>query len=326
MYSSVPTTAPNSVNSVCSVSRWPVALATPKSITLGTGWPSYSATRTLDGLRSRWMIPFWWACCTAWQTGTNSSSRSRGVRLVLVAVAGDRDALDQLHDEVGPARVGRAGVEDLGDVGVVHQGQGLPLGLEAGEDLAAVHAGLDDLQGDHALHRLGLLGHVDGAHAAFADLLQQLVGADRPCRAAPASRVRRGPPVAAGRRRVDRSPERSGGLFEEAGVIGVGSQQGLHVGPQTSVAGAGLVEVSVAARPACAQLQGVDEDLALVHGSAPSPGFHAPCRGQNPRRIFQDLSISALSARPGRRPSRRSAVDCEMPSICGHFRRVKPAK
>ena len=29
---------------------------------------------------SRWMIPFWWACWIAWQTGTNSSSRCRGVR------------------------------------------------------------------------------------------------------------------------------------------------------------------------------------------------------------------------------------------------------
>ena len=83
------------------------------------------------------MIPFWWACCTAWQTCTNSSSRSRGVELVLVAVLGDRHALDQLHDEVGPAGVGGAGVEHLGDVGVVHQGQGLPLGLEAGDDLRA---------------------------------------------------------------------------------------------------------------------------------------------------------------------------------------------
>ena len=26
------------------------------------------------------MMPFWWACWTAWQTGTNSSSRCRGVR------------------------------------------------------------------------------------------------------------------------------------------------------------------------------------------------------------------------------------------------------
>ena len=137
MYSGVPTTAPNPVNSVCSVSGWPAALATPKSITFGTGRPSYRATRTLDGLRSRWMTPFWWACWTAWQTGTNSSSRSRGVSRCVVAVLGDRDALDQLHDEVRPAVGGRPGVEHLGDVRVVHQGQGLPLGLEPGQHLPA---------------------------------------------------------------------------------------------------------------------------------------------------------------------------------------------
>ena len=49
------------------------------------------------------MIPFWWACCTAWQTGTNSSSRSRGVRRLSSQYVGDRHALDQLHDEVRPA-------------------------------------------------------------------------------------------------------------------------------------------------------------------------------------------------------------------------------
>ena len=78
MYSSVPTIEPNWVNSVRSVSRWSVALAMPKSITLGTGLPSIPVTRTFDGLISRWMIPFWCACWIAWQTGTNSSSRSRG--------------------------------------------------------------------------------------------------------------------------------------------------------------------------------------------------------------------------------------------------------
>ena len=50
MYSGVPTTAPNPVNSVLSVSGWPAALATPKSITFGTGRPSYRATRTLRRL------------------------------------------------------------------------------------------------------------------------------------------------------------------------------------------------------------------------------------------------------------------------------------
>ena len=91
---------------------------------------------------SRWMMPFWWACWTAWQTGTNSSSRCARRELVVVAVLGDRDAVDQLHDEVGPAAVGRAGVEDPGDVRVVHQRQGLPLGLEAGDDLPVSMPGL----------------------------------------------------------------------------------------------------------------------------------------------------------------------------------------
>ena len=79
MYSGVPTIAPSWVNSVRSVSRWSIALATPKSITFGTGLPSWSVTSTFDGLMSRWMIPFWCACWIARQTGTNSSSRSFGV-------------------------------------------------------------------------------------------------------------------------------------------------------------------------------------------------------------------------------------------------------
>jgi hypothetical protein len=56
------------VNSVFSVSFERVALAIPKSITFGMGFPSASVTSTLLGLMSRWMIPFWCACWTAWQT------------------------------------------------------------------------------------------------------------------------------------------------------------------------------------------------------------------------------------------------------------------
>jgi hypothetical protein len=51
----------------------------------------------------------------------------------------------------------------------------LPLRREAGDHLPAVQARLDDLQRHLALDGLGLLGHEDGAHAALADLLQQLV-------------------------------------------------------------------------------------------------------------------------------------------------------
>ena len=37
-------------------------MAMPKSITLGTGCPSTNVTRMLEGLMSRWMMPFWCAC------------------------------------------------------------------------------------------------------------------------------------------------------------------------------------------------------------------------------------------------------------------------
>ncbi len=48
-----------------------VTWATPKSSTLG--WPD-SSTRMLPGLRSRWMTPLSWACCTASHTAATSSS------------------------------------------------------------------------------------------------------------------------------------------------------------------------------------------------------------------------------------------------------------
>ena len=80
MYDGVPTIAPVSAR-LRSVRENSVALATPKSMTLGVGRPSTSVTNTFDGFKSRWMIPFWWACCTAWHTETNNSSRARsGIR------------------------------------------------------------------------------------------------------------------------------------------------------------------------------------------------------------------------------------------------------
>ena len=81
-----------------------MALATPKSITLGTACWSYSATRMFDGLMSRWMIPFWCACWMAWQTGRNKFQPLAGRQPVLVAVLRDRLALNQFHDEVRAVR------------------------------------------------------------------------------------------------------------------------------------------------------------------------------------------------------------------------------
>src|ERR1022692_1608425 len=71
-----------------------------------------------------------------------------------------------------------ASVEDFGDTRVVHKRQRLPLGLETRHYFARVHAGLDQLKGDAAAHGLLLLGQPPLAHAALADWLEQLMGAD----------------------------------------------------------------------------------------------------------------------------------------------------
>ena len=80
MYSGVPMIWPSSVKNVFSVRGCVAAFAMPKSMIFGTGTPSLTATSTLDGLMSRWMIAFWWAWCSPSQTCASSSSRSRVVR------------------------------------------------------------------------------------------------------------------------------------------------------------------------------------------------------------------------------------------------------
>ena len=49
------------------------------------------------------MIPFWCACCTAWQTADEQLQPLPRGQVVVVAELGDRHALDQFHDEVRPA-------------------------------------------------------------------------------------------------------------------------------------------------------------------------------------------------------------------------------
>ena len=157
-------------------------------------------------------------------------------QVALVAIVGDRDALDQLHHEVrssGADATGLAGssaaIEDVGDVRVVHQRQRLTLGLEPGHHLARVHARLEDLQSDLAPDRLGLLRHEDDAKAAFADLFQQLVGAEDHARPV-------GIALIDGRRKADnRAVERSL-RFRAA------AQKGLHALPQLFLIPAGRIQ------------------------------------------------------------------------------------
>ena len=103
--------------------------------------------------------------------------------VVLVTVVGDADALDQFHHEVRSAGLGDAGVENLGDLWVVHECQGLPLNLETGDDCSSVHAQLDHLERDLSLNGFVLLCSPDHSEATLANLLDQLVGSDSVTRA-----------------------------------------------------------------------------------------------------------------------------------------------
>jgi hypothetical protein len=88
---------------------------------------------------------------------------------------------DEVHDEERPAGGGRAGVQHAGDIGVVHKGQGLPLGLEPRDYLGRVHPRLDQFDRDQPLDRLLLLGHPHRAHPALANRFEQLVATGDQC-------------------------------------------------------------------------------------------------------------------------------------------------
>jgi hypothetical protein len=216
--------------------------------------------------------------------------------LGLVAVVGNRDAADQLHHEVGAARIRGAGVEDLGDVRVIHQREGLPLGLEPGDHLAGVHARLDDLQRDLAADGLGLLGHVHDAHAAFADHLQELVGADGRARAL----------AHGGRGDVGCGGGCEGRRGEEAAGRVVMAEQVLDLGPEPRIRAAGRVEEGRPLRGVGQLGGGVEEALPVVclcgHGAAPRhrvPTDNATKPTERDHPVVEDFwSPAGLSCEP----------------------------
>jgi hypothetical protein len=127
--------------------------------------------------------------------------------------------------------------------------QRLPLRLEASDDLHRIHARLDDFEGYLATNGLILLGHIDDAHTALADLLQQLVRADA-----------------------------RAGIFRRENLVGgrpngiwcvqytlrrlVRPQEGLDFGAKCRVAFAGPVEIGSALVAAC-HLDGLEKDRFL---------------------------------------------------------------
>jgi hypothetical protein len=64
--------------------------------------------------------------------------------------------------------------KNLGDVGMIHHRQRLPLGFEAGHDRSRVHPQLDDLQRHPPARReFSARRHTTTAESALADFLQQ---------------------------------------------------------------------------------------------------------------------------------------------------------
>ena len=94
-------------------------------------------------------------------------------QLVPIAVVGEGDAFDVFHYEERLAPLGRAGLEHAGDVVVVHPCQRLALGFKTRNHLLRVHTWFDDLQGNSPPNGFCLIRHVDDAHPALADFLQQ---------------------------------------------------------------------------------------------------------------------------------------------------------
>ena len=116
---------------------------------------------------------------------------------------------------------------------MVHHRERLAFGFESRQHRLGIHARLDQFHGHLASNRFGLLGDPNGAHAAFADFLQQLVAAGND-----GSELLDGRTLGSGVVRLIRR----GSVEQMVGAI-VGLQQRIDAGAQGRVAGARLVQV-----------------------------------------------------------------------------------
>ena len=92
----------------------------------------------------------------------------------------DRLAVDQLHDQVGHAVVGAAGIEQLGDARMVEAGEHAPLEAEPFDDRGRAPRRQDLDRGLPVELVVVALRREDDAHAAAADFRHQPVGAEAP--------------------------------------------------------------------------------------------------------------------------------------------------
>ena len=151
----------------------------------------------------------------------------------------DRLAVDQLHDQVGHAVVGAAGVEQLGDARMIEAGEHAPLEAEPLDDRGRAPRRQDLDRGPPVELVVVALRREDDAHAAAADFRHQPVGAEAPADQCRGEDV--GDGVAGG----------SGGI--ERGIAAVGPQllvtaarvvSSLWAASQASRSGAGRCRTS----------------------------------------------------------------------------------
>ena len=95
-----------------------------------------------------------------------------------IAILCDGRAFDVLHHEVRPPGGAGAGVEDLGDVRVVHHRERLAFLVEAGEHLRGIQAELHDLERHAPANGFTLLGEIDRPHPPFAQQLDDAIAAE----------------------------------------------------------------------------------------------------------------------------------------------------
>ena len=258
MYSKVPTICPTSVNMVRSVSFLPGGLGNAKVDHL---WNRLAIVQAHDHVRRLQVAvndPLLVRMLHRLADGNEQFQPLPQRELLLVAILGDRDASDELHDEEGSARGRGTRVEHLGDVRMIHQGERLALLFKAGDDLLGIHPGLDDLERHYRLTGLLLFGQEHGAHAPLAQLLQQLVRAELVAGTLGRPQVSRGRPLRR-HRQAGRGPEQ-----ETAGTF-VGVQKLLDTPPQRLVSRTGLLQKR-GPRLGRGLLQGLQKNVIFVHG------------------------------------------------------------
>ena len=165
----------------------------------------------------------------------------------------------------------------------------MALGVEACNDLARVHSGLDELECDLAADRLLLLGNVDQAEATLANLFLQRVPSDN-----------RPGPLGHGLLRI-----RAVAAVENAVGLRVGAEQALDAPAQGVVAAARLVQKSLSLHRVHFLNGGIEQRF-FVHGDnpqfPPTLSLTAPeysktmlCRGES---VAMGVGFQTLSASP----------------------------